>query len=92
MHRDDAPRPRHHSGGNAGLARSARASLHTARPCPRAASGRDPETGNGDGNSSWIGLSLGMIVLDSLSRSSPCGHVRNHSRRPVSANVPRRNR
>jgi hypothetical protein len=33
----------------------------------REANGRDPETGNGDGNRSWIGLSLGMIVLDSLS-------------------------
>lgn len=33
----------------------------------REANGRDPETGNGDGNRSWIGLSLAMIVLDSLS-------------------------
>jgi hypothetical protein len=33
----------------------------------RAANERDPETGTGDGNRSWIGLSLGMIVLDSLS-------------------------
>lgn len=33
----------------------------------REANGRDPETGNGDGNRSWLGLSLGMIVLNSLS-------------------------
>jgi hypothetical protein len=36
----------------------------------RGASGRDPETGAGDGNESWIGLSLAMIVLDTLSGSS----------------------
>jgi hypothetical protein len=33
----------------------------------RQANGRDPTTGAGDGNSSWIGLSLAMIVLDTLS-------------------------
>jgi len=33
----------------------------------RTAGGRDPDTGSGSGNDSWIGLSLGMIVLDSLS-------------------------
>jgi len=33
----------------------------------REANGRNREIGDGDGNSSWIGLSLGMIVLDSLS-------------------------
>lgn len=36
----------------------------------RQANGRDPETGTGDGNESWIGLSLAMIVLDTLSGSS----------------------
>jgi hypothetical protein len=33
----------------------------------REANGRDPTTGTGDGNRSWIGLSLAMIVLDTLS-------------------------
>jgi hypothetical protein len=33
----------------------------------RAANGRERETGDRDGNDSWIGLSLAMIVLDSLS-------------------------
>jgi hypothetical protein len=33
----------------------------------RTANERDPESGAGDGNRSWIGLSLAMIVLDSLS-------------------------
>jgi hypothetical protein len=33
----------------------------------RQANGRDPTTGAGDGNRSWIGLSLAMIVLDTLS-------------------------
>jgi hypothetical protein len=33
----------------------------------RDANGRDPTTGTGDGNRSWIGLSLAMIVLDTLS-------------------------
>jgi hypothetical protein len=36
----------------------------------RHASGRNPETGEGDGNESWIGLSIGMIVLDTLRGSS----------------------
>jgi hypothetical protein len=33
----------------------------------RQANGRDPTTGHGDGNQSWIALSLAMIVLDTLS-------------------------
>jgi hypothetical protein len=33
----------------------------------RYANQRDRETGDGDGNQSWIGLSIGMIVLDTLS-------------------------
>ncbi|WNV84724.1 hypothetical protein [Umezawaea sp. Da 62-37] len=33
----------------------------------RTANGRDPDTGDGTGNESWIGLCLGMIVLDTLS-------------------------
>lgn len=33
----------------------------------RTAHGRDEETGAGTGNESWIGLTLGMIVLDTLS-------------------------
>jgi hypothetical protein len=33
----------------------------------RQANDRDPTTGSGDGNESWIGLSLAMIVLDTLS-------------------------
>jgi hypothetical protein len=33
----------------------------------RQANGRDPTTGAGDGNPSWIALSLAMIVLDTLS-------------------------
>lgn len=37
----------------------------------RTANDRDPATGAGDGNESWIGLSLGMIVLDTLSGSGP---------------------
>ncbi|MDQ7808389.1 hypothetical protein Q5425_32040 [Amycolatopsis sp. A133] len=36
----------------------------------RTANGRDPATGAGVGNESWIGLSLGMIVLDTLSGSN----------------------
>ena len=36
----------------------------------RQTNGRDPETGTGDGNESWIGLSLAMIVLDTLSGPS----------------------
>jgi hypothetical protein len=36
----------------------------------REANGRDLVTGEGDGNASWIGLSLAMIVLDTLSGSS----------------------
>jgi hypothetical protein len=42
----------------------------------RTANERDPETGTGDGSRSWIGLSLAMIVLDSLS-----GPGRNDVRR-----------
>jgi hypothetical protein len=33
----------------------------------RTANGRDTATGVGDGNASWIGLAIGMIVLDILS-------------------------
>ncbi len=33
----------------------------------RKANGRDEATGAGEGNESWIGLSLAMIVLDTLS-------------------------
>lgn len=36
----------------------------------RLANGRDPQTGAGPGNGSWVGLSLAMIVLDTLSGSS----------------------
>lgn len=35
----------------------------------RTANGRDETTGVGDGNDSWSGLTLGMIVLDTLSGS-----------------------
>ncbi|MGQ4429443.1 MULTISPECIES: hypothetical protein [unclassified Streptomyces] len=42
----------------------------------RQANGRDLVTGAGEGNESWIGLSLAMTVLDTLSGSSP-GHVGN---------------
>jgi hypothetical protein len=41
----------------------------------REANGRDPETGRGDGNDSWIGLALGMIVVDSLSGPEGKGTV-----------------
>jgi len=33
----------------------------------RTANDRDEETGNGEGNRSWIALALGMVVLDTLS-------------------------
>jgi hypothetical protein len=36
----------------------------------RTANGRDPETGDGDSNGSWIGWSIAMIVLDTLSGDS----------------------
>jgi len=36
----------------------------------RTANGRDEDTGERPGNSSWIGVCLGMIVLDSLSGTS----------------------
>jgi hypothetical protein len=36
----------------------------------RKANGRDPDTGMGGGNESWVGLSIAMIVLDSLTSSS----------------------
>ncbi|MFI5615497.1 hypothetical protein [Amycolatopsis sp. NPDC051903] len=40
----------------------------------RSAHGRDPETGEGPGSRSWIGVCLGMIVLDTLSgTSAPAG-------------------
>jgi hypothetical protein len=37
----------------------------------REANNRDRTTGAGAGNRSWIGLSLGMIVLDTLSGNDP---------------------
>lgn len=40
----------------------------------REANGRDLVTGAGDGNRSWIGLSLAMTVLDTLSGSGPVGN------------------
>ena len=33
----------------------------------RRANGRDPVTGDGDGNEWWAGLAVGMVVLDTLS-------------------------
>lgn len=36
----------------------------------RTANGRDEETGDGLGNESWIGLSIGMTVLDTLTKAS----------------------
>jgi hypothetical protein len=36
----------------------------------RQANGRDLVTGDGEGNESWIGLSLGMVILDTLSGDS----------------------
>ncbi|MFN8023686.1 MAG: hypothetical protein U0Q03_19305 [Acidimicrobiales bacterium] len=36
----------------------------------RTANGRDEETGDGPGNESWIGLSIGMTVLDTLTKAS----------------------
>jgi hypothetical protein len=42
-------------------------SLELALRDMRQANGRDPMTGAGDGNESWIGLSMAMIVLDTLS-------------------------
>ena len=38
-------------------------SLELALRDMRQANGRDPMTGAGDGNESWIGLSMAMIVL-----------------------------
>lgn len=37
----------------------------------RYANGRDLVTGEGDGNESWIGLLIGMVVLDTLSGEEP---------------------
>jgi hypothetical protein len=42
----------------------------------RCANQRDPETGDGQGNTSWIGLAIGMIVLDTLSGDSKRCHGR----------------
>ena len=39
----------------------------------RTANGRDPATGEGGGNDSWIGLTMGMIVLDSLTGRGDVG-------------------
>jgi hypothetical protein len=36
----------------------------------RTANGRDAESGDGEGNASWIGLALGMMVLDTLTPES----------------------
>ena len=36
----------------------------------RTATARDEETGDGPGNASWIGLSIGMTVLDTLTKAS----------------------
>jgi hypothetical protein len=36
----------------------------------RTANGRSEETGDGLGNESWIGLSIGMTVLDTLTKAS----------------------
>ncbi|HJP78026.1 MAG TPA: hypothetical protein VJ914_27385 [Pseudonocardiaceae bacterium] len=36
----------------------------------RSANGRDETTGDGDGNASWTALTVGMIVLDTLSGDS----------------------
>jgi hypothetical protein len=46
----------------------------------RQANGRDPVTGAGIGNESWIGLSLGMIVLDTLTGSTERGVGRRWGR------------
>ncbi|MGW4488505.1 hypothetical protein ACWEOE_32250 [Amycolatopsis sp. NPDC004368] len=49
-------------------------SLELALRDMRSAHGRDPETGEGPGTRSWIGVCLGMIVLDTLSGTSvPAG-------------------
>jgi len=45
----------------------------------RSANGRDPETGDGDGNDSWIGLSIAMIVLDTLSSDGDTDKVLQRS-------------
>lgn len=36
----------------------------------REVNGRDPVTGTGQGNGSWVGLSIGMTILDTLSGDS----------------------
>jgi hypothetical protein len=36
----------------------------------RTASGRDAESDDGEGNGSWIGLALGLMVLDTLTPES----------------------
>lgn len=46
------------------------ASLVLALRDMRHANKRDPETGAGEGNDSWIGLCIGMIVLDTLRGNS----------------------
>jgi hypothetical protein len=57
-------------------------SLELALRDMREANGRDPMTGAGDGNESWIGLSMAMIVLDTLS-----GGLRARGRRCLPAFV-----
>ena len=42
----------------------------------RTANGRDAESGDGEGNGSWIGLALGMMVLDTLTPESERVRVR----------------
>ena len=42
----------------------------------RTANGRDEETGGGLGNESWIGLSIGMTVLDTLTKATDRHHER----------------
>jgi hypothetical protein len=42
----------------------------------RCANGRDPTTGDGDGNDSWIGLIIGMTVPDTLSGEGDADKVK----------------
>jgi hypothetical protein len=55
----------------------------------RSANGRDPTTGDGDGNDSWIGLIIGMIVLDTLSGDEDNGTTgaRNWGTRVLAVSV-----
>jgi hypothetical protein len=49
--------------------------FHLAMRDLREANDRDPETGSGVANHSWIALALGMIVLDTLAGSHPMPEV-----------------